>query len=399
MKKILLSTLLVVGLFAFGLAPKAQAAEFKGGTSYSLGSDEKIETNLYVGAQSIVISGTVEGDVIVAARSVEIDGTVNGNVEGVAENITISGKVTGSVRVAASSVTVSGNVLGDVISASAQFTESGKASINGVLVVYAGQVDINGIVHNDLRASAAVLNIGGEVDGNGFVNVNQMTIGGNGKIGGNLAYTASAKLSPAEQQKVEGSLEYKEVSKSRYGTAPSLQDKVIAQAVFRAYMFVALGVIALLALWLLPVASKKVSDVALGTNLYRNFLVGFLVLIVLPIGGIVLLLTIFGIPLAFMLGGFYAMLLSLSALPVAWFVGTKIFSGANQKKVGKYYTMLSGLLVVEVAFGILKLVPVVGSLASFIVVCWGFGVLLRSLWEMTHGVTVAKKQEAVESVK
>jgi cytoskeletal protein CcmA (bactofilin family) len=395
MKK--LSVMLLALLTTFVVASPARAADFQSGNSYSLGAEETVADDLYVGAQDITIDGTVERSAYLAARSITVTGEIKGDLNAVAETIKVTGKVDGSMHVAGSSVTITGQVGRDVFTATAQTIVDSKAIVGGSLVSGSGQLDLDGKVMKDLRSGTSTVNLRGSVAGNAYVASNQMTFGDNGTILGNLRYTSPEKLSPTDQQKVQGSYDYHESKKSsgfQRHRERTLAALVVGQVFMRTFALVSLGIIGLLALWLLPLLSENVRKQT-EAKMSKNFGNGILLLVLTPFVIIALLFTLIGIPLAVLVGVIYAVVCSLALLPVARLVGAKVMSSASNKSA--YLAFIVGLIITEIAVGILKLIPFVGSLVLFLVTAWGVGVIFTAISRMVRGEKM--KVKPAESVK
>lgn len=375
----------------------AHAAEFKSGNTYDFGSDQTVTEDLYVASQDINISGTVERGANLVGRTITISGEIKGDLQVAGDTIRISGKVDGTVRAAGSTVIITGTVGHDVFTAAAQTTIDRDAIVSGSLLTYSGVVDVNGTVTQDLRTGTGTLNVRGTVSGNAYVAANQITFSDKGTVAGSMTYTAPQKLSPQDQQKVQGMLSYNETQSRNWGKwskEKTLGALVAAQVFARVYSTVALGLIGLLVLWLIPLIPNRA--IKESENSYgRNLGYGALFFVVTPFIVVALFVTLIGIPLALLLGTLYAVVWGLTVLPIAHKVGTLLVR-KESTKANKYLVFIIGLLVTELAMGILNLIPFVGPLAVFVAKLWAFGVMLLALWYMAHGVKTTKTVQTVK---
>lgn len=389
----------LIGAFALAVCllagNVAHAAEFKSGNTYDLGEGQTATEDLYVASQDINIAGTVERGANLVGRTITISGEIKGDLQVAGDTIRISGKVDGTVRAAGSSVIITGTVGHDVFTATAQTTVEKDAVISGSLLSYSGMVDVNGTVAQDLRTGTGTLNIRGTVSGNAYVAANKISLPDNGTVTGDMMYTSPEKLSPQDQQKVQGTLSYNEAKKvTRWSKEKTAAALVAGQVFVRVYSTVALGLIGLLALWLIPLVparAMKETENAYG----RNLGYGALFFVVTPLVILALLVTLIGIPLALLLGTIYAVVWSLVVLPLAHKVGTMLIRKESTKS-NKYLVFIIGLLVTELAIGILNFIPFIGPLAVFIAKLWAFGAMLLALWYLARG---NKVQTTVETVK
>jgi hypothetical protein len=70
----------LICLVLFTFAPTALAFEFREGDTVVIGAGEVVEDDLYVGANTFTLDGTVKGDLIVFGSTIEINGTVEGDL-------------------------------------------------------------------------------------------------------------------------------------------------------------------------------------------------------------------------------------------------------------------------------------------------------------------------------
>ena len=75
-----LSVLSLLALLMLTFTTPALAFDGRGGDNVVIAADEVIEDDLYVGANTFVLEGTVKGDLIVFAQNITINGTVEGDL-------------------------------------------------------------------------------------------------------------------------------------------------------------------------------------------------------------------------------------------------------------------------------------------------------------------------------
>ncbi len=233
------STLTIFLLLALAIIPSASAFESIDETNYILEEGEVIEETLYIGAESIVIDGTLKGDLYAGAQTVTVNGTVEGDIYTGAQTIEINGTIEGDLVAFAQSILITGTVKDDLragasalkLSKEAQIGDDllfGGASLEtkkgsfvaGDIVVGAAQVLVSGNVDGDIAVGAGAFELNGDVTGNVNAQVESnensknmppmnygppptfgipqvspgMTIDENASIGGDLSYTAYNKM-------------------------------------------------------------------------------------------------------------------------------------------------------------------------------------------------------------
>ena len=95
-----LAVVVLAALLALTFSTPAAAFDGRGGDRVIIKSGEVVNDDLYVGAQELILDGTVNGDVIVFAQIVTINGRVDGDLMAAAQTVAVNGEVTGSIRVA-----------------------------------------------------------------------------------------------------------------------------------------------------------------------------------------------------------------------------------------------------------------------------------------------------------
>ena len=108
-----------------------------------------------------------------------------------------------------------------------------------------------------------------------------------------------------------------------------------------------------------------------GIDIAATTLKGLLSIIVIPVAVAMLALTVVGIPAALLVVLFYIVLVCLSSILVANFVGKRIL-----KKQQTLFCVTLGLVI----FTVIELVPYIGVLVSFIITLFGLGLFINLLF-------------------
>ncbi len=201
----------LIGVLLFAITGTAAAASFIGDQEvYHLKADQVIRDDLYVGANEIIIDGTVEGDLFAAGSYVEINGTVTGDLFAAAAGVNISGVVADDARVAAASVEISGTIGDDLFIGaggmaggfSAPITLDNRSiaqglfirpatEVGGDLFVGAGAGQIAGHVAGDLYAGMGAVTLSAVVDGDAELGSDAITVTDEARVAGELRYASS----------------------------------------------------------------------------------------------------------------------------------------------------------------------------------------------------------------
>jgi cytoskeletal protein CcmA (bactofilin family) len=375
------ATLLAV-IATFLLAGPVAAGDFRGDDSVTVGADEAVDDDLYVGAGTVSIAGTVNGDATVAGGTVSVRGTVNGSLNVAGGTVDVLGDVTGAVRVSGGTVSIAGSVGRDVVLFGGTATIESGAEIGGDLAGATGTLTVGGTVGGDLLAGAGTIEIIGTVNGSVDVGVGMLTLAPSAVVGGDLTYTSEEEATIADGAQIGGEVERREPEAVDDG-GPTIADNPVVS-----YLGLLLGML-LLGWGLLAVrprlalgsaealrtAPLVVLGIGFGALIGQFVLFGLLILVgalvaalVGPLGGafflaaIVLLLLI-------------VLLILLSAVPLAMAIGRAVLPNASS-----YLAYLAGAAILCLVLIVAGYVPVLGGVLFLLVWILGLGAFIVYSW-------------------
>jgi hypothetical protein len=348
-------------LLTTGLA-LAQDEELGGklrtGSDITIAAGETVDHDLYVFGRSIVFNGTINGDIVVAGGTVDLNGAVNGDVIAAGGTITINGPVSGDVRAAGGQITVAADVAEDVLAAAGQITVGGRVGQD--LIVSTGELTLSGTVAGSTTGNAGTYNKTGTINGSDGITI---------------------------------------TSGRNFGPMLPPPDPVFDAV----RQFIAVLLIAVLALWLVPrafgtaeghVRERPLPSLGWGLVTFVGYFVGIIVIAVLAvIGAIVfgalgfralLAIDVFGgfvlitaLTLAFVIAGVF-LADAIVGLALARLVAGRTGWSATAGGVGVARDRWAdlGLLAAGVAVVvILTSLPLIGWLFKLLVVFGGLGAL------------------------
>lgn len=304
--------------------------------------------NAFGGGDRVQINQDIQGDLVLAGSALEINGKVGDDFTGAGGDVVVNGNVSGNIIAAGGSIKVNGNVGGDVAAFGGQILLSNNSIVNGDVLLAGGDVTLNGIIN-----------------GNGDISAGTLHTGENFKLNGNLSL--QAENYPANlNESVAGTLNVtKAETETQYqGTSEG----------FSFFWFI-LGLIAALALgliliYLFPNFITGVAELIRESPL-KTGLIGFLILIFVPILAVVLLITIFGWSVSVFLLLLLALTMLIATIPVKMLAGKIIYNGILKKEAGKMLYYLIGTFIFALAYEI----PIVGGLIRFVAVLIGVGAI------------------------
>lgn len=366
------SKLLLIGILTalplVGFAGVAHAQSFRTGTNTVVSSSETVDGTLFISGRSVEIAGTVNGDVFVAGQTVTVSGTVTGDVLGAGQTVRVSGRVDGDVRVAGQTVTIGATVGRNLSAAGQAVTVEGGGRVEGDASLAGTDVVINGSVGRDVMLGTNTATLNGRVGRNIQAGTDQLALGNEADIGGDVTYTSKRTVTRSSGAQVAGKVTRSEPA----GKRESKQAEGFAWA-FVLWLLTSMLLLAVVLVLLLPRLFQQATTDAVR-NLGWVFLTGFVASLVLPIVIIGLMFTVIGIPLALLMLLVWLVLLMLSGPFAAYLLGYSILRNRTDNAI--WYILTGGVILLLV-----YLIPVLGFLVLLVAHWFGLGM---QLWQLRH---------------
>jgi len=164
----LLSVLTLLIISALILPTPVRAFDGRSGDEIVIQADEVIEDDLYVGARTFTLDGTVNGDLVVFAQTITINGTVNGDLIAAGQVVIVNGTVSDDARIAGAALQINegASIGSDLVGAAASLETKDGSLVADELVYAGGQALLAGDVTGDVLAGTAGLELSGSFGGN-----------------------------------------------------------------------------------------------------------------------------------------------------------------------------------------------------------------------------------------
>lgn len=323
---------------------------------------EPIEGDALLAGGRVAIATEVQGDLVVAGGEVSLGGAVGDDLYGAGGNVQLDSIVSGKVRLAGGDVTVGPATV-----------VAGNVNLTG------GRVQFDGNTHQDLHASGGSVRINGEVHGDAMVRAEELVVGPETRIGGRLVFRGPSEPEIADGAVIVGGVDFERKSvRGVFNDTPGrARDAVLG--VGSLLSFIGLFLAAALFLAMFPNFATSAAAVV-GRKPMQSLGLGLAFVACVPFLGIVLLITVIGIPLALLLIPIYVLLLFLGWATVALFVAQR---GLETLRPGRPATMAARLLALFlalVALWLLRQIPLVGGLVAFIALLAGIGAFVWQAW-------------------
>ncbi|MDJ0925344.1 MAG: polymer-forming cytoskeletal protein [Acidimicrobiia bacterium] len=355
----------VLGVLTLGLALPFVVADFITTGIYLVQEGEVEDGDVYLAANSARILGTIDGDLIVSTGSLTISGEVTGDVLFISQGtVRVEGEVGGSLRGAAREVLVEGTVGHDVAVATTATRITGTVSRDAL--VFAGTMRIDGEVAGDVNGRMIRANIDGDVGNDVDVAVGNLTLGPNASIAGDLIYRSGSDADIAGTASVGSQV-------ARLPTRGSFAVEIILTIAtilgFFAFLFAGLVM-----LWLFRSTAPR-AVAAVEKRPLRTTAIGVAAIIILPLGVLLLLLTLVGAPVAIAVALLMVLGLVFGPVPAVTALGSWIL---RSRQLGLLASFLLGAIIWRAG---IWLIPFVGALLYLAALAAGVGGWLVAIWE------------------
>lgn len=342
--------------------------------------EEVVNDDLFIGAESVEILGTVNGDVYVGAGSVRVEGQINGDLVVGGGEVTIGGKIGDDVYVGAGNVNIlSAQIGGSLLIGSGNAFIDDKSSVGGSLIAGAGNFDNRGDVGRNLMAGAGSFKLNSNVLGEVRVGAGEIKVENTSKVGKDFYYmTEDGGKVDVPEGVVSGSLSKLEPSQKYTDDLNMMRSDFrefgkVARSGFLFFSFFGSLLVGVLAIKIFGKASEKISD-SVFTDFFSKLGVGFLILLMSIPAAIILMITGVGFALGSIILSLFFVAVYLSKLVFALALGKWISGQFNWKKLNVYLNFALGLLI----FYLIKAVPGIGPFAAFLATSVGLGSLAKS---------------------
>lgn len=392
---ILLAAFLIVSTVSFatdeGIMPISETAEEK--TIEPRDNETPNETNETQTAEQSEIHN---GDLYLFDNDIVMDQLVDGNVFIFGNNVKVTGKVNGSLYVCANNVTFDKDsyILQSIYACANTIKFDGIAYYD--LYASCRQLDMSAdsFVQRDLRVVADTLNFSSGVGRNAFVYVNTFNFmkESDAIVYGDLTYTASRELE-LSQELVQGNISYKPDMENEQN---SVSEVILDKAIELCSSLLYVAIVFVLAILLAPKFMEKASTYITPATSAKSFGIGILATIMAVVISLVLLFSVIGIPVSFAIIALLVLLLSIATAVTSICITYRLKEKFAYSKDCLTYLTLAGVVIV---IWVLKLIPYVGWVISFVVKMIGLGIIIYYLLTKSKSNKEEKKDDKKETVK
>jgi len=346
----------------------AHATEFVVTNEYSIAAEQTVPDERWVLANTVQTEGSFANDLFAAAGGdVSLKGRYEGNLWSAAgTTLTLDGECSRNVRLMGQTLRIDGKINGNLMALGNTVVIGPNASIDGNVRLIGSSVVMEGAIKGKATInSARTITLGGTIQGDVELISAEIILPPSARIGGNLVYTSSQELIPADGV-VGGKLN--RVTPSPPPLLSSRRLKTHAMWFFAAFLA---GV---------PFITTFPMTTAMASLLARKapmkcLAVGFIASFLLPVFGLMCASSIIGLPLGSLILASWGILVYVSRIIMGLMIGTLILKTGSTSIGRVLLAMASGLALIYLA----TLIPSIGLPVQLAVVWMGMGSLLLAL--------------------
>ncbi len=351
-----------------------------------------IDGNVYAGAGEIYINAPIRGDLTAGAGELQLRDTVHGDLIAGGGRVRIEGVVGDDLRCGGGEVRLFGEVFGDVLVGSGRLEISRGAVIHGDLVIGGGEVQVYGQVLGSVIIAGGTVVLDGEVAQSAKLRGGEFKLEGIFRgpceiAAGHIALGDKAEFHQnVRYWQRDGELDF---SKQLRGEARATFDTNLKQGfeeqegnwASRGFSFFSLyrllaGALLITVLLLLFEGFFRTAAEGLPQQWLQRLGSGVLYLIGVPVGIVLLLITVIGIPFG-LFGLFFYLFTLVFAPALTATVGANALEQYRQLSWSKGQRILVAIGLLA-ALRLIAWIPLIGWLAVFVLVAVAFGCLWRA---------------------
>lgn len=335
----------------------------------------------FAAGRTVSVAQPVAGDLIAAGGQVTVTAQTGGDAVLAGGEVRMDGRVAESLFLAGGQLKVDGQVGRNARIAGGNVELGAPSEVAGNLSVGGGEVTLKGRVGGYLQAAGGKVLIDGVVVGDVEARAGELKLGPNARVSGTLRYASREALQRDPGAQVLGVVERIEVD----GGWPVPDDLERGMGRGGGWIWtLGLLVVAGVLVGVLPGFFGQVAD-TWRTRFPMSVLLGFVLLVCVPVAAVLFLVTIVGVPLGLLTIALYSILLLLGYVCTGIGLGrwgaARLSPTWSHSSAGQVVGAVLGVL----AIGLLARVPWLGGPVMLVALLAGLGALALQAWKSSRG--------------
>jgi hypothetical protein len=338
-------------------------------------------TDHFVTGCPVSVERPVAGDLIAAGCDVEVLAEVDGDLVVAGGTLRLAAPVKQSLYAAGGKISIESEVQHNVRVGGGRVELAPGAKIGGNVTIGGGEVEIDGAIGGYLEVGGGSVRINGPVAGDVEVGAGEVELGPNARIGGKLSYQSGDEIERDPAAQVHGGVERIEREERWSAWQHASHGRGSSHGWFWPLGLLVIAAILAAALphFYLGVAQTTRARWPL------SMLIGFIVVLCVPVVALLAIVTLIGIPLALALIALYFLLLLAGYVSAGVALGELALQrwGAARAASAGWRIGAAGLAMLVLSLA--GHTPFVGALITLAAVLMGIGALLLQLQPAAAG--------------
>lgn len=362
-----------------GLTSLALGMEFIQTNQYTLATNATLPAELWLSAGRITLAGQAQDDLFLLGSSdtmqsdgtngvVTLAGECGNDVWALGNIVELSGQIRDHARFLARTVTISGSIARGAFLMGSAVHLTKTSQLDGDAWLMGENLIAEGAVLGRLTMMGQNATLAGTFATNVHVMAQDIVVLPGTRIAGNLVYRSATELILDKDVKLGGQLIREPMPASPSGGLFAPLQSVFVQL----WLFAAALVVGAIFFWLFPQVGQQ-AVVHLVTSFWKCLLVGFFVLALSPMVCLLAAISLVGLPFSLLMMTAMGMLMYLSKLVVAVYIGRLGLLGRWNARFVWAFSLGLLLLYIGASAG------VAGIIVWFLIVCAGTGSLVLTL--------------------
>ena len=344
MKKIKVFILLLILTTFIPTCYAKNAPKFYAGDDVEV--KKEVKGALFGAGNSVETNSNIDGSSFLAGNAIRISSTQD-NVFAAGNTISVTGATAKDLFIAGNYITIKESSLRDIY-------------------IIGSTIKVNTNIRNAYLGADKVI-INGNIEGDLTVAAEKIELGEGVRISGTFSYPKEANIKQEKAVSIGNKKPYKSRVKEK-GSKNFVMSKHISRITGQIISLLMMLVIAICFYLINKKFFKKITKLEFSINeSMKQFGIGFLLLIAVPVAFIVLLLTIIGVGLGIILLVFYILLIAISVIPISYWLGHNILKDKIKNELGILCLSITIIYIIE-------LIPYISGLTTWILTCMGLGI-------------------------
>lgn len=363
--------LLAMVLFAMMFIPILSVlADSISGDNVIVESSETLEKTSFLSGQIVQVDGNINGTTFIAGGNIEVNGTIDGDLFVAGQSLTVNGTVKGSIFLTGQTILLNGEVENNMYAVGQDLKIQSQTNGNIFMVGQNVSIDEKALIERDAFIGAGTIYHKGLVNGDFRSSSDSLIVGG--KVAGDLRYSSRKQANFLNTSEISGETNWEKIEtvserdkNEFFSTARLIRILWSISGALIVWLFVR---------WLRPTFWSQLAD-QIMLNPLRVLGFGALGVVFIPILSILLMVTIIGIPLSFILFSLYGVMLSISKIILSVYLSRFLQNRLNGSTTQTFWLFVFALIFLTS----LGVIPIFGTILGFLTISLGVGSILFNL--------------------